>query len=117
VVTALKGVNTVGMGVIDAVGETVGVAVAVGVGGAGVGRSVSVGGMTVGVGTSVSTGGVGVAVAAGAFWQADKNAIRVITGTDNILLTIFSFDGYYGTISLPVAARVTRWQYTRFRMI
>jgi hypothetical protein len=73
--------------------------------------------MAVGVGASVSAGGMGVADAAGAVWQADKDIIRVITGTDNILLTIFSFDGYYGTFSLPVAARVTRWQYTRFRMI
>jgi hypothetical protein len=84
------------------------VAVGIGIGGMGVGRSVSVGGMGV---------GVAIGAAAGAVWQADKHTIRVITGTDNILLTIFSFDGYYATFSLPVAARVTRRQYTRFRMI
>jgi hypothetical protein len=108
VVTASKAAKGVGEGVTVGVGVDAMVAVGIGVGGMGVGRRVSMGGMGV---------RVGIGVAAGAVWQAVKHTIRVITGTDNILLTFFSFDGYYGTFSLLVAPRVIRRQYTRFRMI
>jgi hypothetical protein len=71
-----------------------------------------------GVGRRVSVGGMGVrvaiGVAAGAVWQAVKHTISATTGRDNILLTIFSFDEYDGTFSLPVISRVIRRQYTSF---
>jgi hypothetical protein len=93
VVTALKGVNAVGVSVIDAVGETVGVAVAVGVGGVGVGRRVSVGGMAVGVGASVSAGGMGVADAAGAVWQAVRIIDSVIKESNMVRFVNISLQG------------------------
>jgi hypothetical protein len=93
VVIALNGAKTVGVSVIDAVGETVGVGVSVGVGGVGVGMSVSVGGMAVSVGASVSAGGRGVGVAAGAIWQAERQIINAMIGTADKFLTTFSFAG------------------------
>jgi hypothetical protein len=93
VVIALNGAKTVGVSVIDAVGETVDVGVTVGAGGVGVGRCVEVGGTAVSVGASVSAGGRGVGVEAGAIWQADRQIMNAMTGMDDKFLTTFSFVG------------------------